>query len=199
MNYAENLVTGAPDAPRVYAKPSDATVVVLATGESMSQELADSVKAWRCIAVNDAYKLVPWAEAIAGQDLKWWNAHPEAMALPVPKYSVSWFPGVSRVRCTDVIATGTNSGLIGLHVAITRGAQRVLLLGFDMHGSHFFGPHQGLKNTSPQRYSEFCDQFAAYAKTIRGVEVINCAPGSALKAFPFVDLQAALQCAVTPN
>lgn len=163
------------------------TVAVLATGLSMSQAVADSAQSLRCIAVSDTYKLAPWAEAIVAQDLSWWHANPEAMKASVPRYSTSWFVGVSRIRGGDGISSGTNSGLAGLHVAIQRGAKRVLLLGFDMRGTHYFGPHVGLKNTSEARFVEFRNQFARYAQQLRGVEVLNCTPGSALNCFPIVD------------
>lgn len=66
------------------------------------------------------------------------------------------------------------------------GATRILMLGFDMHGSHFFGAHKPpLKNTSDKRRLVHLKQFRRW----QGCEVINCTEGSALKAFPFGNLK----------
>lgn len=75
-------------------------------------------------------------------------------------------------------------------VAVSLGAKRVLLCGFDMNrpGDHFFGRHVlPLKSTTPQRQEIFKRQFAGYRP--RGVEIINCTPGSALHAYPKRDLE----------
>jgi hypothetical protein len=71
------------------------------------------------------------------------------------------------------------------------GATRVLLLGFDLGGTHFFGPHpEGLKNTKLHRFEQFKRQFASYRP--KGVEIINCTPGSALTCYPTATLDACL-------
>lgn len=72
--------------------------------------------------------------------------------------------------------------------AVELGAARVLLLGFDMRGAHYFGPHRApLKNTDAARFEKFKRQFAAYRPP--GVEIINCTPGSALSCYPLGQLE----------
>jgi hypothetical protein len=165
------------------------TWAVLATGPSMSQAVADQVKG-RCkaIAVSDAYRLAPWADALASADGKWWLAHPQALEFAGRKYTAapdySKPDGVERVH-----ASGTNSALLAAMIAVKLGATRVLLLGVDMRspGDHFFGRHQGnLKSTTPARMEEFKRHFAQYQP--RGVKIVNCSPGSALKCYPVSDL-----------
>src|SRR5690606_16196507 len=78
-----------------------------------------------------------------------------------------------------------NSGVLGLEVARSKGASRILLLGFDMHGTHFFGPYtNGLSNTTDQRRRMHLAQYDRWAARNRGIEVFNCTAGSALKCFP---------------
>jgi hypothetical protein len=166
---------------------------VLATGPSMSQSVADQVRG-RCkvVAVSDAYKLAPWADALVSSDAAWWKANPAAVEFNGPKWSAApdfrQVAGVERFPSAD---NGSNSGLLACQVAVSMGAKTILLCGFDMRGSHFFGPHQSpLKNTQPARFEVFHRQFARFRP--RGVTVLNCTPGSALKHFQMADLEDAL-------
>lgn len=173
------------------------TFAILATGESMSQEVADTVRRAKvgAIAVSDAYRLAPWADALVSQDRAWWDVHPEAMAFFGRKFSGPRGPKdaiVEKVQATGLIATGTNSALLAAHVAVTYfGAERVLLCGVDMGGTHFFGDHPApLKNTTPARFDVMREQFAAWKP--RGVVVLNCNPASMLRCYPIRDLCDAL-------
>lgn len=162
---------------------------VLATGPSLTQAAADSVRHLRRVAVSDAYLLAPDAEALVANDAAWWREHPEAKSFQGDKYCGAALPGVQQIRKVKGIGTDTNSGLCGLHIAILRGATRVLLFGLDLHdrnGLHFFGPHLRNKNPTPGRFSIFLDQFAAYPVP-KNVEVLNCTPDSALTRFPFAE------------
>lgn len=172
------------------------TFVVIATGESLSQSAVDSVRG-RCgvVVVSDAYKLAPWADALVSQDRAWWKHHPEALEFAGRKFigvPPDTIRGVEQADRTGIITSGTNSGLLGCHVAVSVfGATRLLLLGMDMQGSHFFGPHPApLKNTKPERFKVMCEQFKRWQH--KGVEVINCNRSSALTCFPFGDLYACL-------
>lgn len=169
------------------------TWAVLATGPSMSQAVADAVRGkCRVVAVSDAYMLAPWADALVSTDAAWWAAHPDAKNFEGIKYTGAPaylpVPGVTRAPWGD---TGTNSGLLACKTAYAMGASRILLCGFDMHGTHFFGTHPpGLGNTTPERFVELRKQFDVWRP--RNVEVLNCTPGSALQAYPFADLHEAL-------
>ena len=160
------------------------TWAVLATGPSMSLEFARSVM-WRCavVAVSDAYKLAPWADAIASSDRAWWMANPEAMEMKCQKYCGITFDVPEGVTKFEGALSGSNSGLLGLKVAVSKGAKKVLLLGFDMGGTHYFGEHKPpLKNTKTERFAVFNEQFRRYRP--KGVEIINCTPDSQLDAYP---------------
>lgn len=162
-------------------------VAILATGPSMSQAVADCVKG-RCtvIAVSDAYRLAPWADVLVSQDRKWWLAHPEALQFAGRKLrgGAEWqrHEGTEHVKFEGAVTTSSNSGLLACMVAVQVGATRILLCGFDMGGTHFFGEHPApLKNTPPERFEVFKQQFASFRP--RGIEIINCTPGSALRCY----------------
>lgn len=168
------------------------TWCVLASGPSMSQEVADSVRD-RChvVAVSDCFRLAPWADVLVSCDGAWWRQHPDALNFAGKRYGL--MPDYSNVKGVERFdaPSGINSGLLGLLVAVKLGAKRVLLAGFDMGGTHFFGPHpEPLKNTKPERFEAFKRQFVHYRP--RGVEIVNCTPQSGLKTFPMGDLETCL-------
>jgi hypothetical protein len=163
------------------------TVVILATGPSMSVELADSLRSELRIVVNDAFMVAPDADALCANDRAWWAVNPEAMLFNGRRFSAhNLGRGVEQIASTPVVNQSSNSALLALHVAVTIfGAKRVLLYGLDMHGTHYFGPHRERPNTTPHRFEIFKQQFAAYARTLKHVSVINATRGSALQCFPF--------------
>lgn len=165
------------------------TFAILASGPSMSQAVADSVRD-RCgvIAVSDSYRLAPWADALVAQDKAWWKFHAGALAFAGRKFSGAKVDGVEFVSPSGIVVSGTNSGLLGCHIAVTAyGATRLLLLGLDLQGTHFFGPHPApLKNTRPDRFDAMCRQFKQWSH--KGVTVFNCTPNSRLTCFPMADL-----------
>jgi hypothetical protein len=83
---------------------------------------------------------------------------------------------------TQEFPSGCNSGLQGMRVARDKlGAKQILLCGFDMHGTHYFGKHpSALRNTDEARRKHFHKQFSMWRN--REI-VINCTPGSALQTF----------------
>lgn len=166
---------------------------VLATGPSLSQSVVDSVKG-RCnvVAVSNAYKLAPWADAMVSCDASWWNNNPEAMGFQGRKFTTApdW-QGLSDLERVPGVVSGTNSGLLGLMVAVQLGATRIMMIGYDMRGTHFFGPHPApLRNPNAARFEVFKKQFERYKPL--GVEIVNCTPGSALKAYQMADLHESL-------
>lgn len=163
------------------------TWAILATGPSMSRALADSVRSVKTIAVSDAFRLAPWADALVSADRKWWTANPDARQFAGQKY-MAMRDLDDQVERVNTSINGINSGLLALHVAVKLGAKRILLLGFDMHGGHFFGPHaEPLSNTTEKRFEVFKRQFAAYRPA--GVEILNCTPGSSLNCYPMANLE----------
>lgn len=175
----------------------------------MSQSLANRVAAagLRSIAINDTFRLAPWADILYAADTGWWRVHcHDALkfaGLKVTCNSSVEFKAVNLLKQsgvegfdprTDSIKTGGNSGYQALHVAIHAGAKRILLLGFDMHdrnGHHWFGKHpKPLRTTETNTYRIWAGRFGALRD--RGADIINCTPGSALTCFPILEFEAAL-------
>lgn len=163
--------------------------VLLAPGPSMSQAVADSVRGCRAGVVTSAYPLAPWADFLAATDAGWWLRTPDAKRFAGDKYSAGRIgDDVTRIS-TDLVTSSTNSGVLALEVAKQRGATKILLLGFDHHGTHYFGPYtNGLRNTPERRRLEHMRQFEQWGRANKGIEIFNCTPGSALKCFPMARL-----------
>lgn len=195
--------------PRIF---EGQTCAVLASGESMSQTVADQVRqsGVRCVAVNNNYQLAPWADVVYAADARWWQVYQnkgvmKCSGLKVCAESVM-VEGVETLKNTgcfgfdpdrSCIRTGGNSGYQGIHLAAHAGASRILLCGFDMHGGHWHPDHdvaELLRNPDDARFLRWIPRFTELAQELseRGIEVLNCTPGSAIKCFPFESLENAL-------
>lgn len=160
---------------------------VIATGPSLTQAQCDAVRHLRTIAVSDAYLLAPWAEALVSADAAWWR-HKQ------PVYEGRRFSALGSFHTEQIegFASGGNSGVLGIRAARFLGATEIVLLGFDGHGSHFFGDHKPpLKNTSEMRYKAHHEQHRqeAHACKWAKVQVWNCTPGTAIKWYPMARLE----------
>lgn len=158
-------------------------VVLLAPGPSMSQVLADSFRGQSVGVVSNCFELAPWATFLVAQDKAWWRANPEAMSFAGRRFTGNRMTGVEQVPGS---LTNWNSGVLALQAAVhCMGATRIRLYGFDMHGTHYFGPYtNGLSNTQPARRAVHLKQYRTWATAHRNIEVINHTRGSALDCFP---------------
>ena len=192
--------------------------VVAATGPSLTEEVVERVfcEGINTIAVNDAYRLMPWADALYACDGAWWDHHKACRGFGGAKWSShqagtndklrhARLYGLSLVNGSDGqgfstdpahIHYGGNSGFQAINLALLFGAIRIVCIGFDMQTvddkAHFFGNHPGRLQRSTN-YERFCNAFRFAAKTLPpGVEIINATPNSALKCFPRMPLETAL-------
>lgn len=166
------------------------TWALLAPGPSASAEQAERVRGagFRLGVVGNAYQLARWADFIAATDAAWWRRNLEAKALAGRKFTMHEVEDVEQIKVPTVGMC--NSGVLALECAKNLGATRILLCGFDMHGTHFFGEYtNGLKNTTQQQRSQHLKQYATWAYAHRGIQVLNCTAGSALKTFPAARLE----------
>lgn len=182
-------------------------MAILASGPSMSQEVADAVHAARLptIVINNTFRLAPWADILYAADHEWWALTAGAREFAGVKASAQPVKGVCRVVTTGMdgidttpghVRTGGNSGYQALQLAIQAGARRVLLLGYDMHGTHWHGPHgPGLRNTRDELFRRWVARYTAAAPLITalGVDVVNCTPGSAISCFRVSTLRRELE------
>jgi hypothetical protein len=187
------------------------TVACLATGAGLTTDVVSAVReaGIPTIAINDAYRLAPWADLLLAWDSAWWMAHYHTTPKACRKIGVErrgpWPPDdVFLLTKTGDSGfdpdwpnarTGRNSGYGAVHVAMQARATRILLCGYNMGGAHFFGDHpRGLRNTASHDYAKMIREYRGLAKAAadRGVEVLNCTPSSALPWFEFCDIQDAL-------
>lgn len=192
--------------PQLFEWP--ATVAVIGTGPSLTQADVDLLQGRvdGVIAVNDAYKLCPWATALYCGDRKWWMWHRGVPSFQGLKFTISKVPyldvvvlkrgpetGLASAR--DTLALGRNSGYQAINLAVHLGATRILLLGLDMCDGktpHFFGNHP---DRSRPPFKLCLERFATMPGPLAaaGVTVLNCSRRTALRAFPLVTLEAALE------
>lgn len=88
---------------------------------------------------------------------------------------------------------GGNSGYQAINLVYHFGAAEIVLLGYDMGGTHWFGKHPPqLEKGTP--FMNLIPKFWALARDLQleGVEVINCSRESALQCFVRKDLEAVL-------
>jgi len=205
----------------------DATTVLIGGGPSLTVEQVAQVRearaagAVRVIAVNDAYRLAPFADLCYFADSEWWGWHkdrPDFQAFAGQKCSISDSganikdPAVHILRNANgrghsfglsldpkQIVTGSNSGYQALNIAVLAGAKTIILLGFDAREptgkTHWFGDHP--KREPLAAYAEYRKAFSVGERAIAaaGVRVINSSPGSGINSFPKLDLTDALSIA----
>lgn len=174
------------------------TVAVMATGPSLTPEVAEKARRFKAVVVNNAWRLAPWADVLYACDGPWWQHNQDALAFEGIKVTCGWSApeGVKLLKRTGIdgfdsdpscIRTGGNSGYQAVHLAIAAKAKRILLLGFDMKPvGHFFGQHKPpLRNTDPQSYRIWARRFSGFAGKS---DIVNCTPGSGITVFPFGDI-----------
>jgi hypothetical protein len=181
-----------------------ATVALLGGGPSLTPEKVEHVRArCRIIAINRAYRLVPEADWLHAADKWWWEEHPDALAFKGIKTTceAGVDPRVIFIRPSGIwgfeedpsrVKTGLCSGYQAIQFAVRSGAERILLLGYDGHGRNW---HEGYARPSVD-YARHC--VTEYRKlppllAERGVEMLNCSPGSIYDAFPIMDIMDVLK------
>lgn len=94
----------------------------------------------------------------------------------------------------NAIHHGANSGYQAIGLAYHLGADRIVLIGYDMQHTngrtHWHGDHpSGLTNAFG--IEKWVKNFSALAKDLKeeGVEVVNCSIETALTCFPRADLR----------
>lgn len=187
------------------------TCVIVATGPSAGTAQLELVAGWPCIAVNDAYRLTPDADALYAADYAWWKFHIKAIResftgqlwscsseagrdFGCRTVGIARRGGLSH-RADEIRQGGRvgNSGAQAINLAFLWGARRLVLVGFDFAGSHFFGDHprELAKTSAFDRMREGMGELARDLYDNR-VEVINCSARSALTFWPKRTLAEAL-------
>ncbi|MBI1216891.1 MAG: hypothetical protein GC185_13895 [Alphaproteobacteria bacterium] len=180
---------------------------ILGTGESLTADAARAIEGLgRVIAVNDAWRLAPFADVLYACDRQWWDHWRGVPEFKGEKWTqdanfgadcaLRW--GLNLVRSIEApglsfdpefIHRGGNSSYQALNLAAHFGASEIVLLGVDLKGRHFFGDHpQGLRRRSP--FAEWRANFATLLPDIAraNIKILNASPISELKCFPKVSV-----------
>ncbi len=197
-----------------------ASVVVIGSGPSLTEEDCAAVRAWRqespalrkVIAVNLSYLKAPWADILYACDSRWWEKfHARALTgfagqlWTQDEYASRQFhlnyvkseTGQGLNRKPGTINQGENSGFQALCLAYLGGAARAILLGFDMRDSkrnelHWHTDYPHPLHSFPN-YEVWIQHMERLAKDLKGrMEVMNATRRTALTCFPRVPLEEAL-------
>jgi hypothetical protein len=169
---------------------------------------------WRVIAIQDAYKRMPWADVLYGCNNTWWQLHNNCERFMGERWAphhggkqlacnqlklresgiklVELMPGDKFSMDPGVIMSGSHSGFQATNLAISFGVTHIALVGHDLRNVdgkiHFFGEHKGLHNNDD--WSRFIPIWRRGAKSLPDhISIVNCTPGSAIDAFPMGDLR----------
>ena len=192
---------------------SGARVLIVASGPSAQSVPLDEAKGLsRFVAINESWKLCPWADLLYACDGAWWKANngvAEFGGLRVTQdQSVRVrFPNVQHVKCrrgvarilvddTGEIGDGRTSLFQALNLVVRAGPPRAIgLVGADMrldYGMHWHGPHRGELNNPREkivlRWREALDGVADQLAGL-GVTVLNLSAISTLQNYRKVTLQ----------
>lgn len=129
-------------------------------------------------------------------DRDWWKTYKDEVntAFFGERFSNNSHPG--NYRTTRITAhCFANSGAGAIVTAISGGAKRVILLGYDCQYTdgkkHWHGDHpKHLGNAN--RIEQWSAKFAQLAKEYRHIEILNASRQTALQCFKMVSLEEAL-------
>lgn len=157
--------------------------------------------------MNRSHEMAPFADALVAMDYAWWAANGGNIARPMEYWTtneeaadvfglnyVEGEAGGGVSRRPDVARHGSNSGFLALSLAILFGAERVVLLGYDMQFTggrkHWHADHGGnLHNPEACNFAGWISRFATLSGS---VEIVNASRETALDCFPRMALEEAL-------
>ncbi len=180
------------------------TAVIICTGQSAGRIDLEPARRFARIVVNDGHILAPDADVLYACDPRWWNFHgpgvcksfggekfcpdPEiAKRFGIQSIQIERKAGLSRRD--GIIFTGGvvgNSGAQAINLAFLFGARRIVLVGMDMGGDHFFGKHPKAMGSTDSGYEGMIRSMAQMAAELHseGVEIINTSDVSRIGYWP---------------
>jgi len=190
-----------------------ARVLIVASGPSAATVPLEEAKGTaRFVAINDSWRLCPWADVLYGCDGAWWRKNAgvsefDGLRVAQDATIAAQFPDINQVKCrrgiariitdkTGDIGDGRTSLFQAINLVVRAGPPRVIgLVGADMrldYGIHWHGPHgEGLNNpreTTISCWRESIDGIAGQLADL-GVTVLNLSPVSTLKNYRMTTLR----------
>jgi hypothetical protein len=178
------------------------TVLCIGGGPSLTRDDAKYAMD-RCsgtIGINDAYRLQLPIDIIYAADHKWWNNHyqpvmkayPDTIKITVMEMAAREYPELKFLKCAqypgwsdqpNMLHGGGHSGYQAINLAMLAGASRILLLGYDFQGTHWFGKHPDNSRQDFPIWQEAARGTYNLAKN-QGVEIINVSRETSLEEYP---------------
>lgn len=196
----------------------DRPVAIIGTGGSMKGFDFDRLGGCRVLAVKEAWRDLPSADAIFGLDIPWMNWAARELAalskradvvLAVPDQDLAltpiegplWLKRTSKCDALSddptTIESGGNSGFGAFNFAYLKGAKQIVLFGFDYGGGHYCEDRYVTRppNQNARYMAGWARNFDATRAQLdrAGVSVLNASPSSLVDAFPKVSHDEALQ------
>jgi hypothetical protein len=197
-------------------------VAIVAAGPSVKQENVNKLRdRIHVIAINESYRLCPWADMLYACDGRWWQlknwvpdfkgikvtqdeptarGHPDIKWIRIRKLDRLIYSNELLTDDTLEIGSGYNSGFQCLNMCVRFGATGILLEGFDYkrfgNTVHWHGLHgDNLPNPDWTNFQNWIPSISAAAPKLKelGVDVVNCSMESAIKVFPKMSIEAAME------
>lgn len=165
-------------------------VLIVANGPSAAMVDLEPFRDHLVIAVNEAWRLCPWADVLYGADDAWWDAgrgdgfHGQKVRgsdLRIEGDAISFDPAF--------IGSGGNGAFQALNLAVQHGTKKIGLVGVDCRtdlGDHWHertpAHRTAVSDAAVSRWIKAFDE-AAPVLAAAGVEVINYSGVSALTGF----------------
>lgn len=172
--------------------------IIFGSGPSLTQEDAEVAvsSGWPLITVNSSWQMVPGCDVIYAGDLEWWEHHHALITSDAARWTCHPL-AAQRYRLKLHVARGSyNSGMRAIQFAVSQGARRILLLGFDCctgYGTHWHGDHPaGLRNPTPDTPVRWLRHFESISCLRDAADIINCSRTTRLTQFRRMALADAL-------
>jgi len=176
---------------------------IVGSGPSLTRADVESLRGYRVLVINDNYALAPFADVLYAADPIWWDWHAERVKSfkgrkitqdkeAAEKYGLEYIRSVDAdglSRDPACIYKGSNSGIQAINLACHLGANRIVLLGYDMQATggktHWHGKHPN-ESGDYGPWHKWMWRYELVARDARdmGVEIINATRETALACFP---------------
>ncbi len=188
-------------------------IIVLGGGPSLTREVVARLDPAEVIAINEAARLCPAAAVLFARDESWcrqnqeliraWpgraitSSRPASRDLPMEFVVMERRPDFPPARdgMVSVIRYGPSSGHASVSWAVTAGAERIVLLGFDGRAvagrTHWHGAYREERLEAYDRFNRAWRGWAAAAGQL-GCVILNATPNSAIDEFPMIGIDEAL-------
>lgn len=189
------------------------TLTIMATGHSLTKDQVKYVhrSVTDVMVLNESFLICPWADYLFAGDTNWWSHYKElvkkrflgecyTISLPASKeYPYpTYLEGINRENsagglCKESgkVFNGGNSGHMALNLSYHLGYERVVLLGFDLYGGHWFKPSfrpDILRKASPYEHFKTTLKDIVDDLEKENLLIYNCTPDSKLDV-PYTKLE----------